>query len=645
MLKQKKAAMSMQMVGGIIIVLVVSAMTIAFQTGAIDPSGNELLGPVLNAAGLGGPKIVDFKANPSPDNTHGTLEYLLQNIGRVKSVKIIQKHKTYPADTEKETTPTFYELEDKGTLKQYRGDKDIDYTIKPGYNTFTLVVEPNKQEQTIGGKIVKVEPARKSTAINAYDEPYLERHEATIEGCPNTKLSDIAEDKINSFNLRGCNVIECKKSDFLLIRAAEMPTCYEPFVNALRKTSEDFRNEEKTDKCGELKEGEEDDKLGYAGGTKKASIEFSGCTPEQVDKFNKMSSRAWMAYYSCEGMLVPHKDVIKEEDYTKLSYDELLQKREDATKRTTACVEGYYKKSDGSKIDGRRNRLKTIGFLPLGTFERPKKIADYLRKYLPPKLKGLLVFPGKDKLELAWTISDIGDNEKIEAFEIYQTYKQYPRKTDSKNKEYTDLRATLTKDEAKKGKWEMTNSRMGQHTFTVKVKDGIGTILDTVTKEAGIYDRKYVETYTGGADGCAYKKLPGTIIVIGACDVMKQKKQAIDAYMEIDNSYDLLNKLIEEAKSEGSECGLKGIKFVTGIELEDCSSEEVDAIYREYLKRKGLDTETEQPYYDCNKQKNINKYVCEQRDLVTKTLNQKQWKCLEGCKELLPIGGGDSGGD
>src|SRR3989338_433202 len=149
MLKQKKAAMSMQMVGGIIIVLVVSAMTIAFQTGAIDPSGNELLGPVLNAAGLGGPKIVDFKANPSPDNTHGTLEYLLQNIGRVKSVKIIQKHKTYPAATEKETTPTFYELEDKETLKQYRGDKDIDYTIKPGYNTFTLVVEPNKQEQTI----------------------------------------------------------------------------------------------------------------------------------------------------------------------------------------------------------------------------------------------------------------------------------------------------------------------------------------------------------------------------------------------------------------------------------------------------------------------------------------------------------------
>lgn len=638
MIKQKRANMPLPLIAGIIISMTVAGILIAFQTGTIDTSGNELLSPVLNAAGLGGPRIVDFRANPAPDNTHGTLEYTLQNIGRVKNVKITQKHKTYPAETEKETAPIFYELKDKGVLKQYRGDKDIGYTVKPGYNTFTLIVEPNKQEQSIGGKIVKVEPSRKTITINAYDEPYLERHEATIEGCPNTQFSDKAEGKINYFNLQGCNVIECKKSDFLLIRAPEMPTCYEPFVNALRKTADEFGNEEKTDKCGELKEGEEDDKLGYAGGAKAASIEFSGCSPEQVDKFNKMSSRAWMAYYSCEGLLGAHKGALKEEDYTKLNYDELLQKREDATKRTTACVEGYYKKSDGSRIDGLRNRLNAIGFQPTGKFERAKKIAEYLRKHLPPKLKGLLVFPDKDKLELAWTLSDIGDNDRIEAFEVYQTYKQYPRKTDSKNKEYTDLRATLTKEEAEKEKWEMDNSRMGLHTFTVKVKDATGTILDTVAKEAGIYDRKYVETYTGGAENCASTG-------IGACDIIKDKEEFATKNRDKDGSYKTLIEIAKDVKNAGSKCEVKS-SIISGVKLSDCSPEEIDAIYKEYLKRKGFDTETEQPYYDCKKtDAYVNRYVCNEKNVIIKTLKQEQWTCVNDCEELLPTGGGDGGGD
>jgi len=384
-------------------------------------------------------------------------------------------------------------------------------------------------------------------------------------------------------------------------------------------------------------------------------LDFSGCDVKGVDDFSIKFVRFFMfsraADPSTDKYLTNGKFVqtlSSESEYANLDQVSINNLRVDALKLALFCSKGNGQSGPldnswnpqmpyaGSVYGILSKTSSTIsGMVPLPNQQsRIEKLNAELDKVLPSTLITNLVpvFRKSDNtFSLSWKVSTRADTVKASSYRISHYYTKWPRAVSNDNPKTLVSQVTIS-GQASDGNLRTTyqtgesipakdkavyradlEMAPGVHKFEVEVIGSSNSVISKATESSptGIFDDNYIETFADNVDLTRYSILGGIAekgdLVFGKCDLKSTDQNSLPMCNVIGKKMDDMKG--GYAKPEiftkagvSSNCQYK-MKSASGHALElldSCTPEEVDKLWKEYLKYQWKDDAKGTSLYNCN---------------------------------------------
>jgi hypothetical protein len=424
----------------------------------------------------------------------------------------------------------------------------------------------------------------KQVDFNFFTEDYVELMDEEIEGC-------------GSSDTRNCDVVECKgiRASIDLKEGLAGGSGATNARDAIRSMTNELMDEY--------------DCVGTP--EKEAGLYLDTCSPEEVDEFNKKFSRVRLLMEADN--LVDDQKIVSEDSYID-HLDILPEAKRNALAKTQFCSRPAYQ------------HLLILGWQPVGTLDRSDEIKAELEKV--PRIENLRVeLINDEKINLLWNILPEGSHATVENghFEIKHVYRKWDRTEILTENNDIDVPG---RDQRKVREiYSIPDQIIGKHEFEIKFVNEHGRTILEEDFSWGWFNDDYIETYKGGINGCITVGGSGFTSSRGDdperlkdCDVYEQKIEELGASKRPGDREKVDNILaaIDSAGIGGSNCEYKGSgpNIFGSYSINDCTSEEVDAIWRYYN-----DPDGGKPDYDCDSGD-----VCMVKRQVVETLQSLGWE-------------------